>query len=89
MQLSERLGALLVEGCQIAAAHRLHHHTRQVALFQLAVELLGALSLPVQIVQLNLHEVPIIIIQNLGEDGVGVVEGEAQMLDFSLTLHLL
>ena len=89
LHLQKRFGALLIDGGKIAAAHRLHDHYRQVALFQLAVELLGALVLPVEIVQLNLDKVPVVVVEDLGEDLIGVVEGEAQVLDLALTLHLL
>ena len=86
---AEQLLHLLRRGGQQATLHRLHHHHRNAHALRQVIALQPRLLLRVQVVELELAEVPLPGGEDLLKGLIAVVEGEAQPADFPLPLQLL
>ena len=78
----------LTQAGESAAAHRLHHDDGDAILREDFILALRVLKLPVEVVQLNLGEIPLAVFDDLAQNLRGIVEGEAEMADASGLLFL-
>ena len=84
---------ILGKGCEGTAPDRLHNDERNVLFLRemiaLHARLLEFLSLPgIHIIQLDLAEIPVAVINDSLECLILVMEGEAEVADFTLRLQL-
>ena len=87
--LVEDLIGFRAQRCQRAAADRLHHDDGQAGLGEHLILTLRVLQFPVQVIELDLRELPRSVGYDLAQHFGGVVEGEAQVANAAGFLLLL
>ena len=87
--LAENFSRFGGERGERAAAQRFHDDDRNAGFRQNFVLFAGTVEFPVEVVELNLREIPFLRIDDGLECFRSVVEGETELADLSLFFHLL